>query len=208
MNSCHSLLRLALPVALSVAAAILAAPANASLLGDEIFVDRLNPEASGGPFSYCQDVIGTGPQGCAVTVAEGTSDRLALTDGKNLFVNVDPATIRIDFGPEFGGGGPFDFHEIVFSDLDFADPNTFLAGFTLDTNLDGMDANRIRFTADSLAVNYANITYPGGQFLTLLLQTATIPEPSTILLSIFGIALAASRRKPSLVQWPKVALDI
>lgn len=122
------------------------------------------------------------------------SDRVAITTGNNLYVNVESSAIRIEFGPEFGGGGPLDVHKIVFNDLDFADANTILAGFTLDTNLDGIDASRIHFYADSLAVNYANLNYPGGQFFPVAAGNGTTPEPSSLLLMIVGPAVAARRR--------------
>jgi hypothetical protein len=184
----------------SGAALTWAAGANASLVGDQIFVDRVIPSRTP-PFSFCQEVYGSGPEGCAVTVTDGDSDRLALTGGNNFYVNVEATQIRFELGPDNGGGGPFDEHLVVFSDLDFLDTdfpgtNWIISGVTFETDLVGMDASRISYSDHGIVVNYADISYPGGQYLILTLQTSPIPEPTTfVLTTIAGFALPIRRRR-------------
>ena len=182
-------------IACGTAFALIAANVNATLVGDKIFVDRLIPDASGGPFSFCQDIVGTGPAGCAVTVADGDSDRIALTTGNNFYVNVEAFQIRFELGPELGGGGPFDEHLVVFSDLDFLGTNLVISGVDFETDLVGMDASRISYSDHRIVVNYADINYPGGQFLILTLETSPIPEPATLAFTmIAGLSISIRRR--------------
>lgn len=196
-----SLMNCSIFVASSVRTAILLlassatqiAAAQASLIGDQIFIDRIIPAAAGGPFSYCQDVAGSGPEGCAVTVAEGDSDRIALTNGNNFYVNVEAFQIRFELGPESGGGGPFDEHFIIFDDLDFLNTSQIISGLTFDTDLVGMDASRISFSDHRVVVNYANINYPGGAYLILTLETA--PEPAALALAVVTCLCLATRQR-------------
>jgi hypothetical protein len=175
--------------------AVATAAADASLIGDQIYIDRLIPSREP-PFSFCESVLGSGPDGCAVTVTDGQSDRLALTTGNNLYVNVEASQIRFEFGPDFGAGGFFDEHLIVFNDLDFLGTNRIISGVAVDTDLVGMDASRISFSHYSVVVNYANISYSGGQYLILTLQTSPLPEPSTLAFVGFaGLCLAVPYRK-------------
>ena len=172
---------------------------HASLVGDQIFADRLIPDAAGGFFSYCQEVVGSGPAGCAITVADGDSDRFALTTGNNLYANVEAFQVRFEFGPDAGGGGPFDEHLIVLNDLnfldtDFLDTSRIISGVAFDTDLVGMDASRISYSDHGVVVNYANINYAGGAYLLLTLET--VPEPSALALAVFTCLCLTTYRSP------------
>jgi hypothetical protein len=175
------------------------AAAHASLVGDQIFADRLIPDAAGGFFSYCQEIVGSGPAGCAITVTDGDSDRLALSTGDNFYVNVEAFQIRFELGPESGGGGPFDEHLIVLNDLnfldtDFLDTSRIISGVAFDTDLVGMDASRISYSDHGVVVNYANINYAGGAYLLLTLET--VPEPSALALAVFTCLCLTTYRSP------------
>ncbi len=162
--------------------------ANASLIGADIFIDRIIPGAPLSPFSFCQESVGTGPDGCPVTVAEGDSDRIALTTAGNLFANVEASSILLDFGPGPGSGGPIESHLIVFRDLDWIGTPGRITGFTFDTTLTGMDRNRISFTDDGVTVNYADLNFAGGEYLDIFLETSHVPIPAAAWL--FGSSLA------------------
>ena len=174
--------------------------ANASFIGDEIFIDRVIVSGPDSPFSFCQAAHGTGPEGCTVTVADGDSDKIALSSGNNEYVNVEASSILMDFGPEGGYSGPIENdHFIYFRDLDWIGDSRVITGLTFDTNLIGMDANRISFTSDSVTVKHADIEWYGGEFLNIYLETTQVPIPAAIWLFCSGLLglIGISRSKVS-----------
>jgi len=91
----------------------------------------------------------------------------------------------------------------VFSNLDFGD-GYVLTGFTLSTNISGLDASDISFTASSLSINWLGIdpseTTDGSNLgtYTINLQVSAVPEPTSALLMSLALPLVAGvgwRRK-------------
>jgi hypothetical protein len=174
--------------------------ANASFIGDEIFIDRVIISGPSSPYSFCQATYGTGPEGCTVTVADGDNDKITLSGGNNHSVNVEASSILMDFGPGGGDGGPIENeHLIYFRDLDWIGDIRVITGLTFDTNLIGMDASRINFTSDSVTVKHAGIEWYGGEYLNIYLETSQVPIPAAAWLFCSGLLalIGISRRKIS-----------
>jgi len=71
------------------------------------------------------------------------------------------------------------------------------SGYTLSTNFIGLDDSRITFSPDTIDINMQGITASAGQYFTLTLQTAAVPEPENLALMLAGLGALAglARRK-------------
>jgi hypothetical protein len=147
----------------------------ATLVGDTISYDRTH--SSG--YSWCTDFLGG--VGCEVTVEAGNGDRTALSTGDNLYFDIDASNIFLEFGPGSGGAPPGEVSLLVFSDI-----NATITGFSLTTDLSGLTASNISFTANEISVDYSDLTRSGGQFANL--ELTLVPIPAAVWL--FGSALA------------------
>ncbi len=171
-----------LPFLLLALQVFTAPTASASLIGDTVVLTRLFDNAIIGDGSCC------GPFN--VVVQAGSGDLTSLSLGNNLFVNPEASSILVQFGPNGGSGCqcPTD-SRLVFDSLDWVgSPGTIITGVTFDTDLSGFSSAFITFGPHRVDVQYQSISYSGGQYLNLFLQTNEVPEPSALLLSLSGIA--------------------
>jgi len=82
------------------------------------------------------------------------------------------------------------FNGIQFSGLTFNDGSS-ITGFVLDSDLPGLTAAAVSFTANSIQYNAQGLAFPNNYHITLNLLTSTaVPEPLT--LTVFGAGLAGA----------------
>ncbi|MGH6647445.1 PEP-CTERM sorting domain-containing protein [Aquabacterium sp.] len=130
---------------------------------------------------------------CASTNATGNG----LLDGE--YIDVGSTAISGQLLAAFTAASGDTYNGLVFSGLNFGD-GYLLTGFTLTTNISGLDASDISFTSTSLSMNLLGIdpsvTTDGTSLGTfsVALQVSAVPEPSSALLMLLGIPLLAGVR--------------
>ena len=110
---------------------------------------------------------------------------------------------------ELGGSSynPVAFNGINFSNLLF-DDGSLLTGYSLSTNLAGLDASRIAFTSNSISFNGQGLAFLNSPYfitLNLLTSTSAVPEPSTWAMMLMGFGglgfqLRRKRKTAALLQ--------
>ena len=170
-------------------AAIGSAATAATLIGDTINLDRTISDID---FKFCRDFVGVDP--CTTVVTGDDSDKVALSNGNNLFVDPGASGIHIQFGPSNGSGLSVSEHLLIFSDLDFGGG---IANATYVTDLAGFTADRFSFTGSSVTVNFAGLNFPGGQYMDISLEAiSAVPLPASLPFLVFGLgALGTLRRR-------------
>ncbi|CAH0351714.1 PEP-CTERM sorting domain-containing protein [Aquabacterium sp. CECT 9606] len=136
---------------------------------------------------------------CASTNASGNG----LLDGE--YIDVGSTSISGQFLAPFTAVSGDTFNGLVVSGLNFGE-GYVLTGFTLTTNISGLDASAVSFTTSSLSMNWLgldpSVTTDGtavGTF-SLALQVSAVPEPSSALLTLLGLSFLTAlhlRRKGS-----------
>lgn len=99
------------------------------------------------------------------------------------------------------------FNGINFSNLLF-DDGSLLTGYSLSTNLAGLDASRIAFTSNSISFNGQGLAFSNSPYfitLNLLTSTSAVPEPSTWAMMLMGFGglgfqLRRKRKTAALLQ--------
>jgi hypothetical protein len=170
-----------------VAWAFLAAPADATLIGDLVSVEYHFPD------------LGTIFEEHQVVVEEGAADTVTLlaAQGAPGNVNIEESSVQIDWAPVTFSPG--NFNGLVVTDMDFFGPPASIVGLNIVTNAPGWNDAFASFTTDSIALNYASLgTAINGFSMTVnLLVQREAPEPVTLGLMALGLAavgLAARRR--------------
>jgi hypothetical protein len=120
------------------------------------------------------------------TFVVGPGTELVGTWGSdnNLDVGNDYIDVTIPYAVGVGFG--VNWH---FSSLDFGG----IGGFTVATNFSGWSDSWLSFTSDSIDVTFFNqVQFPFGEGhmrITLLPPSAQVPEPSSSLLLLLGLAV-------------------
>jgi len=176
-----------IPGTAAVALALLAAPAQATLIGDTVSVEYHFPD------------LGTIFESQLTVVQAGSTDSVTLlatllTPGN---VNVEDSSVEIDWAPVVFT--PANFNGIVITDMDFSGLPASIVGLDIATNAAGWNDAFASFTADSIALNYASLgTVLSGFSMTVdLIVQRDAPEPATLGFMVLGLAalrLAARRR--------------
>jgi hypothetical protein len=164
---------------LSIAA--FAIPAQAGLVGDSIAVNYEYPAVGSVLFPGATSVIASG----------GTSFDLA---GGGAPVVISDATIVVTFpfGISFANNPGKSFDGVHIND---ASPK--IGGVSLaSTNIPGFNGSDVTFNNSNIFINFANGFTSLSPGATISLSVATVPEPTSLVLLVLGIAstLVAKKR--------------
>lgn len=173
----------------AVALALIATPAQATLIGDTVSVEYHFPD------------LGTIVESELTVVQAGPADTVTLLEIFLTPVNIDveSSSVQIDWAPvEFT---PANFNGVVITDMDFLGPPASILGLNILTNAAGWNDAFASFTTDSIALNYANLgpMVDGFSMTVELLVQQAAPEPAPLGLMVLGlsaVALGARRRSP------------
>lgn len=166
--------------------------ANASLLGDDVLVEWIYPNASS-VFTSDTVTVGAGAEVvCNGSLTFGCS--FGGYPDNSVFIDISSFDIDMTFT---NGATTFlntSFNGFRFSDLDFSDAS-ILTGVVLDTNIAGLDMSRVAFGADFVEINLHGLqTFESYWGLSLV--TSSVPEPGTMFLFGLGlVGLGLSRKK-------------
>ncbi|WP_158007587.1 PEP-CTERM sorting domain-containing protein [Marinobacter sp. X15-166B] len=186
MRQHHPLPRIVLTTCLTL---LLALPAAASLIGDEVEIQWYFPDQASpvpphfGPF----------------TVEAGPADA-QLEPAQDITLDVEAASLHIFFDPANGPIQWLDaaFNGPVFMDLDWLGmPGAVISGVDVMATVTGFTADRVTFSDHSVAVNFANLIHTGGEVNIELVHS--VPEPATLWLlslAICAVVLRARHRTP------------
>ncbi len=155
---------------------IMAANVDASLIGESIEISRQSPPISfvDGPFPY----------------VVGTSSPVALSGGDNLFASATANDLDIEFGPDRGDGSPAPDTEFILFDNLFTGTSQVITGVSVVNEPSewptGFVSSDVTFTNHSVSVYDTSDHWTGSQSVEIAVQTATVPEPSSIVLLAVG----------------------
>lgn len=161
----------------SIAAGIKAELAAASSLIDDII-----------QYEYLISDSSTVLESTTRLVQPGLGDLINQTDGTSdviFAINPESDGFIVDFSKD-AGFFPNLFNGFRLSSLNF-DDSSILTGFTLNTNMVGLDADdsRISFTADNISVNLQGLSYDTNIYINVKFTTtvvpASVPEPSPMI---------------------------
>lgn len=167
--------------------AALSAGTAASLIGDEITVAWQTPQVGqngfvGGPFTF-------------VVTADDSDKQTFLGP---LTVDVGAESFQIDYTQSFSVSTA-DFNGLNFTDLDWVGQQGSITNVSYEVLSGSLNGLGINWTADSVQVNFAQLSEPrlGPFSLRVDLETthASVPEPGVVGLVLLGLAgLGVSRR--------------
>jgi len=168
-------------------AAILANCASASassLIGKTIQADYFFPDSSSlhGSFS--------------ITVAAGNSDAVSFFD----IFSLDPEASGFKIPSfSFRHGAfwlPTPFNGFNLSSLNFDDSSS-ITGYTLDTNMIGLDASRISFTGNTFNLNWQGLSFDTNTYVNVGFKTdntTAVPTPA-LLPGLIGLGMGVLRKR-------------
>lgn len=163
----------------------LASGASASLVGDDVTCDGVFLLRCARPGETPVD-----PLFDATNTVSGQIefDLTNLNDSQVMGVNLDANSIVLRNALEVNlllGGAV----TVSFRDLDWTDLPGEITGVLLETTgITGLANEDISFGADFVTIDPSDTTWEPGGAARLTLETAHIPEPSTALLLILGLA--------------------
>jgi hypothetical protein len=158
----------------------IAGAAQATLLEGETVRVQVHFPTSADVLSSQNVVVGPGAEYQSLL----RSEVIDVSDMRIRFTNRRDAA---NFSAAFNGYSFFDA-------LGTIDPFTSVS-INPDTNLSGFDASDISFDADSIFVNFAGTTVTTATVVTLDINLARVPAPSSLLLAAIALAgLAGVRR--------------
>ncbi len=159
-------------------------PVSDGLIGDQILIEQ-NTTSGGTLRSDLVTVVQGSPEvSCpgafdlCNTNIPGLSQGNFDIESHSLTLNVGIASGPTTFNPQT-------FNGYIFSDLDLGVPITSIDH---KTDISGLTAANISFTADSVSVNLSGLTVDPGQFFTVELNPPPPPVPA---LSAWGMLLLA-----------------
>jgi hypothetical protein len=181
------IMKVAIPAAACVLA-LLAAPAQATLIGDTVSVEYQFPD------------LGTIFESHLTVVEAGTGDVVDFFAGDHqVDVNVEASSVEIDWIINIINFQPGNFNGIVVTDLDFQGQPAPLIGIDITTNAQGWNDAFASFTEDSIALNFEPLgSVPQFSMVVDLIFRQAAPEPTSIGLIALGLAglVLRARRNP------------
>ena len=154
--------------------------ANASLIGDQINYEYLFPNTSSVFDQRFINVVAGNSD--AVTSDLGTVDLTVNPEGDSIELLLTQTGTPPTFNPGTFNGARF-------SDLDWVGIPGEIIGVNLVTDFAGLTASRVSFTADSVSVNFVDLTMTQTtHFVSLQLETRHVPEPASM--ALFGLGAA------------------
>lgn len=170
----------------ALATVLIAGHAHAGMLGDTVRADYLYPNDTTVIFN--QDVVVAGGVEIVNVPIMSTPSSLDFGDTSISF--------RQGPLPDIGQYTPGDFNGWLLSSLDLGAP---IIGFNLTSfGIAGLDSSLVSFTSDSIKINLQGlfVEASNGWDLELLTRGTSVPEPGTLALVGFGLAvLGLSRRR-------------
>ncbi|WP_414566448.1 MULTISPECIES: hypothetical protein [unclassified Anabaena] len=190
----NKFLAIAISTGVTIATGIHSEIAKASsLIGDTIQYEYLVPDLS------------TVFESTTRVVQPGLADLITQTDGTFDIFTLNPESngFNVNFSVVIGFSFT-SFNGFRLSSLDF-DDSSILTGYTLDTNMVGLEASHISFTSNTFSVNFQGLeadadTFIDVNFITSAVSTS-VPEPSLMIgiLSISGLGCASMLKRKSLL---------
>ena len=161
--------------------------ASATLIGDTITVDWLFPDTAT-IFATDTVTVGGGVEIDCPSLPGGPYNICTgfNADSGSIDIGADTITLQLINGTYWN---PTSFNGFRFSGIDSA-----ITGYTLSTNIAGLDASRIAYGVDFISVNLQGLGQDvANDSFTLTLQQ--VPEPATLSLIGFGLVGLGFLRK-------------